>query len=148
MMGTLVKNIGSAPVSMSNWIDQWFGPDWLGVSGRPGVSASIPAVNVKETEDRFQLELAAPGMNKKDFSIDLEENVLTISAEHEHEKSAEEEGYMRKEFGRTSFKRSFQLPQNVVDAEKIKARYQDGVLMVEIPKKKEEVRKNRRIEIG
>ena len=108
-----------------------------------------PAVNVKETETEFQVEVAAPGLKKEDFKIEVNENVLTIASERKEEK-AEKEGdkYTRKEFSYQSFKRAFTLPKHTVDADNIEAKYIDGVLNLVIPKKaKEEVNPTRVIEI-
>ena len=78
--------------------------------------ASMPAVNIQETADAFHVEMAAPGMEKKDFKIELERHTLTISAEKQNEQQENEgEGYNRKEFNYQSFYRSFHLPKNVVD---------------------------------
>ncbi len=99
---------------------------------------SFPAVNVLEDENSFKIELAAPGLKKEDFKINVHENVLTISAEQktESEESKSNGKYTRKEFNYSSFKRSFTLPKTV-DGEKIVASYNDGVLGLELPKKEE-----------
>ncbi len=121
---------------LSHVADEFFGRDLLSdvFDSRTGVN--MPAVNIKETGDQFNIEVAAPGLNKKDFKINLENNVLTISSEKEEKKEDKDDNYMRREFNYTSFKRSFTLP-NSVDADNIKAKHQDGVLHVEIPKKEE-----------
>ena len=107
---------------------------------------STPAVNVRETDNEFHIEVAAPGMSKGDFNINVENNVLTISAEKEEKKESEEK-YSRREFSYASFQRSFTLP-NYVEAEKIGASYKDGVLDINIPKKDEtKTKPSRRIEI-
>lgn len=97
---------------------------------------SDPSANILENADNFQLELAAPGMNKEDFKIQLENNILTISAELEDEKREEGKNYTRKEFYYGSFSRSFTLPKSV-DLDKIQADYVNGVLKVTLPKKEE-----------
>jgi len=94
---------------------------------------ATPAVNVSEDENKFNIEVAAPGLDKKDFKVNVENNVLTISSEKEDKKEDEGKNYMRKEFSFTTFSRSFTLPDNVED-DKIKATHKDGVLNVEIPK--------------
>lgn len=99
-------------------------------------NATLPAINVKETDDDFQLEVAAPGMNKKDFTLELVKNVLTISAKKELSKKENDNGYTRKEFSYSSFQRAFTLP-NTVLGEKISAKYTDGILYVTLPKKPE-----------
>ncbi len=127
--------------SVPSFIDEFFGKDWMDsvFSDRPGIST--PAVNVKETNDDFMIEVAAPGLDKKDFKVDIDNNMLTISSEKEFKNEEKEEGrYMRREFSYTSFSRSFSLP-NAVDAEKINAKHKDGILMITIPKKDEAKRK-------
>ncbi|HNY02325.1 MAG TPA: Hsp20/alpha crystallin family protein [Bacteroidales bacterium] len=95
-----------------------------------------PAANIIEKNDSFHLEIAAPGMQKDDFCINLENNILTISAEVEDQKREEDKNYSRKEFYYGSFSRSFTLPKTI-DLEKIKAEYINGILNVELPKKEE-----------
>lgn len=95
---------------------------------------SLPAVNIKENKKEFNIEFASPGYNKKDFKIDLDEDVLTISAEKQEEKKEERDSFTRKEFSYNSFSRSFTLPQTVM-ADKIDAKYNDGILKLSIPKK-------------
>jgi HSP20 family protein len=97
---------------------------------------NIPAVNVKENEGSFQIEVAAPGLKKEDFKLSLHENRLTITAKQEENKEEKTENYTRQEFNYTSFQRTFTLPKNV-DGEKIEAAYTDGILHVGLPKKEE-----------
>ena len=102
---------------------------------QPGIS--MPALNVVENNDNFRIEVAAPGLEKKDFKIDLENNVLTFPSEKEERSESKEEGnYMRREFSYSSLWRSFSL-LNSVDAEKISANHKDGILSITIPKKEE-----------
>jgi HSP20 family protein len=110
--------------------------DW-NMSNFSGPNSTLPAVNVKETNDEFILELAAPGMSKKDFKINYQNNLLTISSEKEEEKEEKNNGYSRKEFSYRSFQRSFTVPGNEADTEKISATYADGILNVKIPKREE-----------
>lgn len=100
------------------------------------VRKSLPAVNIVESKDDYKIEVAAPGLNKEDFKIDLENNVLTVSSEREEKKEANEEKVMRKEFSNYSFTRSFTLPMTV-NADKIEASHKDGILYITIPKKEE-----------
>ncbi|MBG0858062.1 MAG: Hsp20/alpha crystallin family protein [Bacteroidales bacterium] len=110
--------------------------------------SSMPAVNIKENEKNFILELAVPGIDKKDLKIDVNEEVLTISSETKNEAEEEKEGYKRKEFSYSSFCRSFYIPENV-NREKIGASYRDGILSVELPKMEEEKNKiTRQIKIS
>ena len=95
---------------------------------------SLPAVNVKENEKSFDIEVAAPGLNKKDFSITAENGVLTISSEKEEEREEKEKDYTRKEFSYSAFSRSFALPENA-NEDDIKANYEDGILKLSIAKK-------------
>lgn len=109
---------------------------------------SMPAVNIREDDKRFTLDLAVPGMDKKDLKIDINEDVLTISSESKHESEESREGYKRKEFSYSSFCRSFQIPENV-NSEKIEANYKDGILTVNLPKIEEEKNKiSRQIRIS
>lgn len=98
---------------------------------------SIPAVNIKETDMTFELEMAAPGMEKKDFKIELEQDTLVILAHHENrtEENSEDRKYARKEFSYQSFKRAFHLPENSVNDNEISANYKDGILHILVPKK-------------
>jgi HSP20 family protein len=96
----------------------------------------MPAVNITENKDDFKVSLAAPGMKKSDFNIDVQGNILTISAEMEEKKEEKEENYTRKEYNFSSFSRSFTLPDEV-NKEKIEATYVDGVLNLSLPKKEE-----------
>jgi HSP20 family protein len=111
--------------------------DW-GSSNFSSTDTTLPAVNVKENEEAFEIEVAAPGMIKGDFKINLENNLLTISSERNEEINEEEKGrFTRREFSYQSFQRSFTVPETLVDAEKIEAKYYDGILCVTLPKKEE-----------
>jgi len=136
-----------------NWIpsvfDDLFNTDWF--EDRRTLSRlgkNIPAVNVKETENSFLVEVAAPGKKKEDFKIELNHNLLSISSETKEEhKSEEKEKFTRREFSYSSFKRSFTLPDSI-DNSKIKANYENGVLKIELPKREEaKIETNRLIEI-
>ncbi len=94
----------------------------------------IPAMNVKETEDLFEIEMAAPGFNKKDFEISIENGFLKISAENSEEMKKEEGDYTRREFNYNSFLRSFTLPENVNEEEMIDATYNRGILKLVLNK--------------
>lgn len=98
---------------------------------------NTPAVNIKETDKSFELDLTVPGMDKKDFKIELKDGSITISAKHEHkvEETNEKERYTRREFSYQSFSRSFVLAEDLVDTEAINAKYENGILNVSIPKK-------------
>lgn len=99
-------------------------------------NTSILAVNVKENEDDFEIELAVPGMKKEDFHIGVENGVLNISAETKEDKEEKDDNYTRKEFSYTSFTRSFTLPESV-DKDDISAKYDQGLLKLTLLKKEE-----------
>jgi HSP20 family protein len=98
---------------------------------------SVPSVNVKETNTAFELEMAAPGMEKKDFKVELEQDTLVISAQKENktEGKSEDGKYSRKEFSYQSFRRSFNFPEDMVKADEISANYKEGILHIMVPKK-------------
>jgi len=95
---------------------------------------ALPAVNVKEAEKNYEIEVVAPGRSKKDFKISAEEGVLTISSEIEEKQEHNEKDYTRREFSYSSFSRSFMLPENA-NEDDIKANYADGILKLEVAKK-------------
>ncbi|MEJ1222879.1 Hsp20/alpha crystallin family protein [Sediminicola sp. 1XM1-17] len=99
-----------------------------------------PALNIKETEDHFEIELAAPGFSKKDFEVTIDDGCLNIAAEKEISKEEKEKDYTRREFSYNSFERSLQLPDSVKE-EAIKAQYKDGILSFNLAKKEEAKKK-------
>lgn len=99
-------------------------------------NTTLPSVNIKEDDNQFDVEVAAPGLEKKDFNIEIDNDVLQISSEKKVENEKKENKYTRREFSYQSFCRSFTLP-NTVDSEKIKAQYKDGILNITIPKREE-----------
>ena len=101
----------------------------------PLLRGSTPAVNVKETDKSFEVEVAAPGFNKKDFTISVDSGLLTVSAAISQENEKKEDTYTRREFGYTSFSRAFNLPVNT-NEEDIQAKYEEGILKLSIAKKK------------
>ena len=125
-------------------IDELLKPDWLG--GMQNFNANIPAVNIKETDTNFGIELAAPGKTKEDFNIEIDHNVLTISSEEKTEKEENDNQgkYTRREFSYSSFRRAFTLPESV-NAESINATYENGVLHVTLPKREEALPKPKRL---
>lgn len=123
-----------------NMFDDFFSRDlWnWGQNNNSSTNTTIPMVNIKENNENFEVEMAAPGMNKDDFKVELDGNLLTIVSEKNQENEVKEgERYSRREFSYQSFQRSFQLPKEVVDADKIEAKYENGVLRLLIPKKEE-----------
>ncbi len=143
----LKKKNGEMPTLFSDWFrpssifDSMFSDMGSRLPSRIGVT--IPSANIKETDKEYQIELAAPGLRRQDFHVDLNNNLLTIRAEKEDEKEEEEDDYSRKEYVYNSFSRSFQLPSNTV-ADKIDAKYVDGVLRIHIPKKEISQQKTRK----
>jgi HSP20 family protein len=122
--------------SITNIIDDVFNRSISDFVGND-FAVSNPSVNISELDDRFVLELAAPGLEKKDFSIAIDKGQLTISASKEAKTEENEAGkWTRKEFNFNAFKRSFHIT-DAVDAEKIVAEYQNGILTVALPKKEE-----------
>ncbi|WP_242085211.1 Hsp20/alpha crystallin family protein [Aestuariivivens sediminis] len=122
---------------LSTWFDDFaLGefPSLFSSSFNTGIS--MPKVNIKEVSDEFIVEMAVPGMKKSDFDINLDNNLLSISAELKQENDNKDEGYTRREFGYSSFKRAFTLPDTVNDG-KINASYNEGILTVHLPKKEE-----------
>lgn len=118
------------PVFTSLIDDLFINQDWN------HISATVPAANIIEADDHFNIELAAPGKKKSDFTIELDEGVLTISSETETKSTEKDGSFTRKEFGYSSFKRSFNIPETV-SADKISASYKEGILTVSLPKKAE-----------
>ena len=118
-------------------VDEFFGRDLFpGLFFESEKWPTVPAVNIVDGKDDYRIEVAAPGLDKKDFNIDIDNNVLTVSSEKEERSEENEDRFMRREFSYTSFKRSFALPESA-DADKISAKHKDGVLSVIIPKKDE-----------
>ena len=109
--------------------------------------AKLPAVNVKDKDKEYEIEVAAPGFKKEDFSISVENRILTISAEEKEEKEVKEDKYTRREFLSSSFTRSFSLPENI-DESQIRGHYDDGVLYVTIPKGQEKVPDKKKIPLN
>jgi HSP20 family protein len=111
-------------------------------------NTSMPAVNIREDDKRFTLDLAVPGIEKKDLKIEINEDVLTISSEHKEEKEENLDDFKRREFSYSSFCRSFYLPENV-NKEKIEGNYKDGILTITLPKAEEEKAKlSRQVKIS
>ena len=117
------------------YVPNFFDEDFFPVV--PNRTSSMPAVNIREDEKSYALDLAVPGMDKKDLKIDINEDVLTISSESKNETEESKDGFRRKEFSYKAFTRSFYIPENV-NREKIEATYKDGVLSINLPKQEEE----------
>ena len=122
---------------MWSLFDDFFEREWPSVfSQNFNTGMSLPMVNIKETAEDYFVEMAVPGLKKSDFNIVLDNQVLSISTETDEQKDLKEENYTRREFGYASFKRSFTLPETV-DEGKIKAKYDEGILSINLPKKEE-----------
>ena len=145
---TLVKRNGNLLNPLPVLFDDFFNRDLFnwGNSNFSDTNTSIPAVNIKETVENYEVEVAAPGMSKKDFKVELDGNSLTISSERSHQnEEREDERYSRKEFSYQSFQRTFTLQKDVVDIDKIQAKYDNGLLHLLIPKKEEAKQKPPRL---
>lgn len=130
MLPTLRSNF---PAFVSHIFDDDFMNDVFSDSFR---KQSVPAVNISEDKDGFRIDVAAPGLTKEDFKVELNNNVLTISSEKKNENEEKEEKIVRREFSYSCFRRSFAMPQSI-DAEKISATHKDGILSVIVPKREE-----------
>jgi HSP20 family protein len=141
------------PRIMADWLspEKFFGRDLFDFDNDfivPRLGVTTPSVNIRETSKEYLFEFAAPGLERKDFSIELDNHVLTISAEKEEKTEEKENGYFRKEYSYNSFKRSFTLPENVKEAG-IDAKYENGILKVVVPKVKETiVQQPKKIAVG
>jgi len=136
VMLPMITRRGYKPLTFSDF----FNEDFFPAMNRS--TSSLPSVNIREDEKAFYLELAVPGMEKKDLRIEVKDDVLTISSEHKEDRDEDFDGYRRREFSYSSFSRSFYLPEDV-NGEKIGASYKDGILNVEIPKLEEEKKKEK-----
>ncbi len=129
--------IARFPFLPSSLLDHFWDNDMMdrASSNYSSTNTSLPAVNIKENDDDFMIEVAAPGMKKEDFSINYDNGRLTISSEKEYDKV--DEKYNRREFSYQSFCRSFEVADNIIDNQKIKAKYENGILYITLPKKEE-----------
>ena len=146
-METLVKKNGSTPL-VSKIFDDFFSKDVFDWADKnfAELGSNLPSVNLIETNDKLEIEMAAPGMKKEDFKVEIDNNVLYISSEKEEktEESRKKDKYIRKEFSYQSFYRSFYLPE-YIDENKIEANYKDGILHVSIVKKDSGKKKTHKI---
>ena len=138
---TLMKRTSGLFPNIPSFFDDFLTRDVLNWGDTDMVSRgeSMPAVNIRENDNEYEVEVAAPGMKKDDFKIELDNNVLTISSEKEHKEEEKDEkgNFCRREFRYASFRRSFSLPERQVNVEKINAQYTDGVLHIHLPKREE-----------
>lgn len=135
--------------TVSNWLEEIFNRDLPSVfTANFNTGITLPMVNIRESDDAFIVEMAVPGLKKSDFQLNLEKQNLSISMERKEENERQEERFTRREFGYSSFKRTFTLPETV-DDEKINASYEQGILSILLPKKEEAKQKPARsIEIS
>src|SRR5690242_10081573 len=117
------------------FLRDWF--NWPNSSSSPEESGTLPAVNIRETDHNYEISVAAPGMTKNDFKVELDNNRLVISGERKHQNEQKEENYLRKEFSYQSFVRTFTLAEKQVKGENIQAKYSDGILHITVPKSDE-----------
>lgn len=144
-MSLTIRKAG-LPALLSDWFNtEFFGPDLTDVDFFDGkrIGVTVPSANVTETANNFLVELAAPGLKRDDFKVEMDDHTLTISAEKEDKVDEEKEGYSRKEYAYNSFCRSFTLPENVRE-DKVDAKYEDGVLKLVIPKREVAPKKERK----
>lgn len=135
---SLIRRNESYP-AWSNFLNEFSDRDWMDWTNRnfSNTNTTLPSVNVKESADGFEVDMAAPGLEKKDFKIEINHGTLTISSEKKVENETKEgQQFTRREFSYQSFSRSFTLPETV-DDDKISAKYENGILKVSIPKKEE-----------
>lgn len=151
-MKTLVRQNATLFPSLPSLIEDFFSRDWADSTlASRNYSATLPAVNVRETNEDYLIEVAAPGMKREEFKVELDNNLLTISSQREEKQEEHDESgnYTRREFNYQSFQRSFTLPENKVQGEKITARYADGILHITVPKKDEaKIKPVKQITIG
>jgi HSP20 family protein len=128
-------------------LSRFFNDDFWGFNGVQR-NVNVP-VNVRETDKSYELELIAPGLRKEDFKVNVSGDLLTVSFQHQEENQEENKsgGWLRKEYKKQSFSRSFNL-DDTLDANNITARYSDGILYLELPKKEGAQTLSRTIEIG
>ncbi len=148
---TIVKRNGNLQNYFPALFDDFLNRDFFnwGLSNFSDTSTTIPAVNIKESPDNYEVEVAAPGMTKNDFKVVLEGNNLTISSEKATQNEPDEQvKYRTREFSYQSFSRTFTLQKEVVDIDKIQAKYEHGLLHLLIPKKEQAKQKQpKQIEI-
>jgi HSP20 family protein len=139
----LVKRNNSNSNFFPAIMEELFRPDWMGGSQNSN-NFNVPPVNIRETDNSFEVELSAPGKAKEDFHIELDNELLTISSESKTENTVEDGKFTRREFSHSSFRRSFTLPESVKEDD-IKAAYENGILKISLPKREEALPKPKRL---
>lgn len=145
---TLLRRSENKLPSFPSIFDSWLNRDMMDWTNWnfSDTNTTVPAVNVRESENEFLIDVAVPGMEKDDFRINIDQDVMTISSEKKNEKTEEKKGvYSRKEFSYQSFQRSFTIPEREVDGNKITANYDKGILHITLPKREEAKPKPSRI---
>lgn len=142
----LIKRHNELPL-FDQFFDGFFRDEPLQWMNRNPLNQAREMVNISENEDQFEIELMAPGYRKEDLHIEVEGELLTLRAERKNQEEKSERNYLRREFQIGSFERQFRLPEDKIDSEKIEARFEDGVLLVSLPKKAEVKKASRLIEI-
>lgn len=134
------SNFNFSP-SLPSWFDdilgKGFGTEFM---SNFNTGITLPAVNVINSDNEFVIDMAVPGLKKSDFEINIDNHVLSIGVESKAETNEKNENYTRREFGYSSFKRTFTIPESV-NADKISADYSDGILKIHLPKREEAKRK-------
>ncbi len=134
----------------NNFFDDFFTKELFDFNNAGFAQSGItqPSVNVKDMDEGFEIQVAAPGMKKEDFTVNLERNVLTISSEKQtqNEEKDKDGNFSRREFNYSSFRRSFTLPE-AVEHENIEAAYEDGLLKITVPKKEKSTQMLKTIEV-
>ena len=139
------KNLGRYP-ALQSWVDDFWGTTKM-FGEQIWNRTNLPAVNIKESRDNFSVEVAAPGMRKSDFTVNVDEGILNIHAERKEEEIKKEENFTLREFSSTSFTRSFNLPVNVKE-DGIKAEYNEGVLKILLKKEVLESSRKKTVKIS
>ena len=147
MLPTIIRKRNyTTPGFFNEFFNDSYLPRFFEVNTRTNDSHS-PAVNVEETEKEYRIEVAAPGLEKGDMKVSVDDGVLTIKAENKVENEETEENYIRREFGYTSFSRSFTLPEEI-EVEKISAKHKNGILLVTLPKSEVKVNPVKEVKIS
>ena len=133
------------PGNLTSMLSDFFEPwnEWF-LDGTAGKALTLPRVNITEDKNSYNLSLAAPGLHKKDFKIDIDGNLLTISAQKEENKEEKEQSFTRKEYNYSSFSRSFTMPEEV-EMDKINANYDGGVLKLILPKNEKALKSQQKV---
>jgi HSP20 family protein len=148
-MRTLVKTNGNIFPNVPSLFDDLFTRDIFHHPFMRREEETLPLVNIHENNDGYEIEVAAPGMEKGDFSVEINNNVLVINANRTSQVEDKGDDYRRKEFNYQQFQRSFRLPETQVNQDNVSAKYNDGILHISVPKKEKEIESpSKKIEIS